>query len=761
MKNPFTIERSDGRLFPPSAALHVPDHELVKRIGRGSYGEVWLARNVVGTRRAVKVVYRSGFDEARPFEREFIGIQRFEPISRSDEGLVDILQVGRNDAEGYFYYIMELADDLSNQDTRNAPSEGRNGLSPALGGTAGSQSVEGEAETYVPKTLGAVRTRFGRLSPRQCVDLGAALARALGCLHEYGLIHRDIKPSNIIFVQGAPKLADIGLVADLGEACSYVGTEGFIPPEGPNSPQADIYSLGKVLYEAAMGRDRNDFPEPLTGLAKIPERQLLLELNAVILKACETKPNDRYRSANDMYADLALLQTGKSVREKWAAERRLRRLAIAAATVAILTIAGLGTNRWLESRIGFLQSQSSLIQPPLVGKVPGRLASTPGNLLDLSRDYNASLIEGWYPGPAENTLQALPRGVQTLGGVPFDIRGLVQLDGQELREYTDEPFPTRLHGIPVHRWVQQLHFLQGAVAESADGRSVGRYRVHYATGKTQEIALVYGQHFRSLWQPAESPGAVSKATIAWTGRNAATQERKMVLRLYQQTWVNPTPTDEITTIDFESDMANSAPFLVAITCDEHKHAMSPRNLPEDVIPLLQKQAAVFPDLPCATNAGSAALVELPLNVHPIRVGHTSFDAVRIRTPAAGSTDLVWAFLDARTTSWAITPVSGRMKIGFEDWYHGFLENVTPNNEFAACTFQFLSGKKLQSGREYLIWFAFDDSRPATLRAALRFVPSGTVGPNNPQSLVHALAWEKLMTEVPGQMHRHYCLGAMK
>ena len=45
-------------------------------------------------------------------------------------------------------------------------------------------------------------------------------------------MHRDIKPSNIIFVNGVPKLADIGLVAAANEARSYVGTEGFIPPRG-------------------------------------------------------------------------------------------------------------------------------------------------------------------------------------------------------------------------------------------------------------------------------------------------------------------------------------------------------------------------------------------------------------------------------------------------------------------------------------------------------------------------------------------------
>src|SRR5438477_579940 len=104
----------------------IPDHELIRLIGRGSYGQVWLAKNAVGTLRAIKVVYRSTFEKAEHFEREFNGLQKFEPISRSHDGFVDILQLGRNDPAGYFYYVMELADraEMTNDETRN-PKEAR------------------------------------------------------------------------------------------------------------------------------------------------------------------------------------------------------------------------------------------------------------------------------------------------------------------------------------------------------------------------------------------------------------------------------------------------------------------------------------------------------------------------------------------------------------------------------------------------------------------------------------------------------------
>src|SRR5687767_15658173 len=93
----------------------IPDHTLRRRIGRGAYGDVWLARNVMGAPRAVKIVERRQFDSDRPYEREFAGIQRYEPVSRSANGLVHVLHVGRNNTEGYFYYVMELADAVVNE----------------------------------------------------------------------------------------------------------------------------------------------------------------------------------------------------------------------------------------------------------------------------------------------------------------------------------------------------------------------------------------------------------------------------------------------------------------------------------------------------------------------------------------------------------------------------------------------------------------------------------------------------------------------
>jgi eukaryotic-like serine/threonine-protein kinase len=275
----------------------IPDHEILRKIGGGAYGEVWLGRGVTGALRAVKVVWREDFEDARGFEREFEGILKFEPISRDHPGLVNILHVGRSpDAVSFYYYVMELGDDVrAGQDIN--PIE------------------------YEPRTLQADtrQTASCQLDTAVCIDVGLRLAEALDHLHELGLAHRDVKPSNVIFVNGKAKLADIGLVAARGQR-TFVGTEGFVPPEGPGSAQADVYSLGKVLYEIATGKDRLDFPELPDILPAGPDRKRWLELNKIICDICEPRLSKRTIStAGELAEALRRLQRGKKRRKSGAA----------------------------------------------------------------------------------------------------------------------------------------------------------------------------------------------------------------------------------------------------------------------------------------------------------------------------------------------------------------------------------------------------------------------------------------------------------
>src|SRR5438552_3651091 len=102
-------EEKPPSIIPPG---NLADYERIRLVAQGSYGSVWLARNrLTGSLFALKFIAERSFKEARPYRREFEAILAFEPISRSHPGFVNILYVG--EADGGFFYVMELADDVA------------------------------------------------------------------------------------------------------------------------------------------------------------------------------------------------------------------------------------------------------------------------------------------------------------------------------------------------------------------------------------------------------------------------------------------------------------------------------------------------------------------------------------------------------------------------------------------------------------------------------------------------------------------------
>lgn len=523
------LQPDPGSSSPP---FILPDHELLRCIGQGSYGEVWAARSVLGAFRAVKVVRRSSFQDARPYEREFSGILRVEPLSRAHEGLIDILHVGRHEPEGFFYYVMELADAVGDDHGE------------------GVRSVD-DIQRYTPRTLAHELEQRARLGFDECVQLGLRVSGALSHIHQNGLVHRDVKPSNILYVGGVPRLGDIGLVGEAGESRSYVGTEGYIPPEGPGTAQADVFGLGKVLYEACTGQDRKDFPRLPVDLGDAAARVQLAELNEVILKACDPDPHRRYATAEQMHADLALLHRGQSVLRQRRRQRR-GRLARVGLNLAMLATGVAAGALWSPVQRGTADAGA-----PHADRGP--------RPVDLARFYNASLSDSWLQDVRGNDLSSLATNWQQLGPTWFQPAGIIQLRGAYTLNHGLR-FPATVEGIPLHQTCRRLSFLQGTVWYEKKGAHVGSYVVHYASGRRDEIPLQYGFEVQNWWWDPTLPDG-ERLVVAWIGTNAATHSSPTKLRLYSTTWTNPHPSDPITRLDFVTTGSAACPFLLAITAE--------------------------------------------------------------------------------------------------------------------------------------------------------------------------------------------------
>lgn len=181
--------------------------------------------------------------------------------------------------------------------------------------------------------------------------------------------------------------------------------------------------------------------------------------------------------------------------------------------------------------------------------------------IELSRLHNASLNETWQPvtgwDQVDLNLAAVPRGLQTLGGIKFDVRGLIQLhaaapDWQwEWQTYPDQ---VRINIGQSFNW---LHVLHATAYSEREGTAVGAYRLRYVDGSSHVLDIVYGRDLADWVGPAEAQlhaAGENRAVVAWTGRNPTQTSDGAPdrLRLFRRTYQNPFPDLEVDSIDFVS-----------------------------------------------------------------------------------------------------------------------------------------------------------------------------------------------------------------
>jgi len=227
--------------------------------------------------------------------------------------------------------------------------------------------------------------------------------------------------------------------------------------------------------------------------------------------------------------------------------------------------------------------RQSGVTPELVNQIdkiistPPRSPNLSPKLLDLSAHYNASmfLYTGWHADHENFDLRFLPEKYDQSIGVPFDLRGLIQLqsgkfdDGNTANDFWgikrhNKVYPNEVTGIKVNNKAQKIHFLIGALfANNAKSNSIAAKLVINYEDETSEIMPLISKKDIFDWWAVGWANGLDSEKLGWLGENNLGNSRFLT----KPVWENPYPDKVISHIDFVSGLVKAAPFLVAITIE--------------------------------------------------------------------------------------------------------------------------------------------------------------------------------------------------
>ena len=262
-------------------------YEIVRRIGGGGMGAVYLAkdRNLGDAPRAVKEMVESHLDSSQhekaigDFKRESLLLTSLEHPS-----IPTIYDYFYDDTISRFYLVMKY-----------------------ISG--------GDLASRLRASIG------GRIDEKTVTDWGMQVADVLDYLHSRPkpIIYRDLKPANLMIDgnTGRVMLIDFGIarwVTQQEKGVTAVGTMGYAPPElfsGRVQPASDVYSLGATMFHLLTGSDPQDNPLLIFDFSKNPRpRQIApsisTEMEQILMRTVEYKPDDRFRSAGELRNELAI-----------------------------------------------------------------------------------------------------------------------------------------------------------------------------------------------------------------------------------------------------------------------------------------------------------------------------------------------------------------------------------------------------------------------------------------------------------------------
>ncbi|ANM30790.1 serine/threonine-protein kinase [Moorena bouillonii] len=327
-------------------------YRILQSLGRGAYGEVYLAEQAEPTRPVALKVLRS---EAADADARARLVHEARTLARLEhDGIARVYEAGRFD--------------------------------PAGGRVLDVDEPGGEpfiAMQYVEGTSIVDHTGERGLSIRERLQLVARVAEAVQHAHQRGVLHRDLKPANILVDgNGRPVVVDFGIarwvdpelqVTRRTEVGELLGTLPYMSPEQVRAdPEAldtrsDVYSLGVVLYELLAGElphsfERTSIPEMLRRIAEeVPQplsrkvASLDDDIERIVAKALAKDKGERYEGMNEFAGDLRRFLAGEPIQARppsvryllvrYAATHRPLVAAVAAGLVALL-IGLAGTTYW-------------------------------------------------------------------------------------------------------------------------------------------------------------------------------------------------------------------------------------------------------------------------------------------------------------------------------------------------------------------------------------------------------------------------------
>jgi WD40 repeat protein/tRNA A-37 threonylcarbamoyl transferase component Bud32/tetratricopeptide (TPR) repeat protein len=342
-----------GALAAPGkdALPQVAGYEVLGLLGRGGMGVVYKARQLKASRLVALKMVRSAQlasqEELRRFRAEA------EVTARLDHpNIVPVFEVGEQDGQPFFSMKLVEGDNLGHH-------------------------------------LAAARAAAPKGRHADTARLLVAVARAVHCAHQHGLLHRDLKPANVLVDrEGQPHVTDFGLARrlegapGLTQTGAVVGTPAYMAPEQALSGKAlttavDVYGLGAILYECLTGRPpfRGDSPletlQQVVGQAPVRPRSLApgldRDLETICLTCLHKEPARRYGSALALVEDLERWLRGEPISArpvrwpervgKWA--RRQPALAGLAVLCLVIVVAAFAVISW---QLGVVTDQKGIAE---------------------------------------------------------------------------------------------------------------------------------------------------------------------------------------------------------------------------------------------------------------------------------------------------------------------------------------------------------------------------------------------------------------